>query len=428
VLHCGDLFHHFKPSPGALRLAIQVLQKYKDANIPFYVIRGNHDASKAQAQRYGGTVLKLLADLGYIIYVEDETVIITKDINFTGIGEYGKTTGNKVEEVLRNNPLDKEKYNILALHGYVQGQVSDAIYDVSGYQLAEMGFDYIALGHYHKKWVDKESNLYCPGSTEQTSINDWGEPGKDGYFDKSGYFSVKVSKTTDEDWQTTAKYQKINIRPKGRFKLTFTETSSVKEIMAKAEQFIEEHDRKGAIIRYDFTGTLPPGKQSVININNLPIIEKAEALHMIINQDFSKKELRSARLGITYQEALSEILKESYNYNKKSMKHWLDLCNETIKLLGQKTISSEKAEEIQLIYELLSDFSKTVKKTQPKQQTQKKSNSKSKAKSNRKLSVASRSKTTTKTKSKESEKTPKIRKSTNVSKQSDLEQFLGDKK
>ena len=80
VIHCGDLFHNFKPTPGALRFAIKILEKFKEVNIPFYVIRGNHDASKAQAQRFGGTILKFLDDLGFLIYVQDEQIKINDDI------------------------------------------------------------------------------------------------------------------------------------------------------------------------------------------------------------------------------------------------------------------------------------------------------------------------------------------------------------
>jgi len=203
VIHCGDLFHQFKPLPGAIRQTLAILEKLKEAEIPFYVIRGNHDASKAQAQRYGGTILKLLDDFGYMNYVQDERVAINEHISFFGLGEYGKATGTILEEVLRNYPIEEKKYNILALHGYIQGQVSDNLYDLTGYELASRGFNYIALGHYHKKWEEPANNLYCPGSTEQTSLNDWGKPDEDGYFRKSSYLSSKITYNEEtEEWNT----------------------------------------------------------------------------------------------------------------------------------------------------------------------------------------------------------------------------------
>lgn len=358
VIHCGDLFHQYRPSPGALRIAIQILDKFKQANIPFYVIRGNHDASKAQAQRFGGTVLKFLEDLGYLKYVQDETVEINEHIHFTGIGEYGKTTGNVVENVLRNNPLDKSKFNILALHGYLQGQVSDSIFDVSGYQLASIGFNYIALGHYHKVWLEAENNIYCPGSTEQTSINDWGKPEKDGFIRKSGYFSIKATLDFERDsWELKVERKEFDIRPKGRFIFNFSDDLSIDELMDKVNSFVKKHDLDGAIIRYDFIGELPLGKQNLINFTKLSALKESKALHIITNQQISNIVLRKAKVGLTSEEALIELLEKSYNVKKSSLNNWLDITNETIKALGQKNISSDEADEVKLIYSLISEIS-----------------------------------------------------------------------
>ncbi len=358
VIHCGDMFHQFRPSPGALRFAIQILDKFRQANIPFYVIRGNHDASKAQAQRFGGTVLKFLDDLGYLQYVQDETIDINEHIRFTGIGEYGKTTGDVIENVLRNNPLDESKFNILALHGYLQGQVSDSIFDISGYQLASIGFDYIALGHYHKVWEEAENSIYCPGSTEQTSLNDWGKPDKDDFFRKSGYYSIKTTLNPEENsWDLKVERKEFDIRPKGRFTYNFTDDSTIDEIMEKANAFVKKHDLEGAIIRYDFVGELPLGKQNLVNFTKLPAIKESKALHIIPNQQVSNIILSKAKAGLTSEEALKELLEKSYNVKKSSVNKWLDITNETIKVLGQKIISSDLADEVKAIYNLVSEIS-----------------------------------------------------------------------
>ncbi len=361
VIHCGDLFHQFKPSPGALRLAIQILDKFKQAKIPFYVIRGNHDASKAQAQRFGGTILKFLEDLGYLYYIQDESVQINNQVTFTGVGEYGKTTGTVIEEVIRNNPLKKEKYNILALHGYVQGQVSDSIFDVSGYQLASMGFHYIALGHYHKHWEERGNNIYCPGSTEHTSINDWDKPDKDGYIRKNGYFSVKINFNSDsKKWVSKIERKLFDIRPKGRFIFNFSEDDSLDEIISKANDFVKKNDLEGAIIRYDFVGRLPLGKQSLVNFSNLTALKESKALHVIANPQITNIEIKQAKPGISIDEALIELLKDSYKTKKDHLNNWLDITNETIRVLGLKSISSEESEEINLIYDTISEFSKKI--------------------------------------------------------------------
>lgn len=359
MIHCGDLFHNFKPTPGALRQTVKILTKLKKEKIPFYVIRGNHDASKAQSQRLGGTILNLFEDLGYLIYIKDETIEVNENITITGIGEYGKSTGLVIEEVLRNNPLNKNKFNLLALHGYVQGQVSDNVYDLTGYELASIGFNYIALGHYHKPWSDKENNLYCPGSTEQTSLNDWGKPEQDGYFQKSGYYSINIDFENDE-WISKVERKEFTVRPKGRFKLEFYDNTPIEEIHSKANAFMKKHDKKGAVIRYDFFGRVPLGKKNLINLTDLPANRDSEALYTIITQNFTHKELPSAEHGLTSDGALTEILETSYNLKKKSVNSWVELANETVRILGQKSISSEKAEEIQVIYDLIGEVSPKI--------------------------------------------------------------------
>lgn len=372
MLHCGDLFHNFKPNPGALVQTVKILTKLKKEKIPFYVIRGNHDASKAQSQRLGGTILNLLEDLGYLIYIKDGTVVVNEDVTITGIGEYGKSTGLIIEEVLRNNPLDKKKFNILALHGYVQGQVSDTVYDLTGYELASIGFNYIALGHYHKPWSDKENNLYCPGSTEQTSLNDWGKPEQDGYFQKSSYYSINIYFENNE-WLSKVERKEFAVRPKGRFKLKFQDNTPIEEIRSKANAFMKKHDKKGAIIRYDFSGRIALGKKNLINLTDLPSNKNSEALYTIITQNFTHKELPSAEHGLTSDGALTEILETSYRFKKKSANSWIELANETVKILGQKSISSEKADEIQAIYDLIGDVSSKITVNEIKQEESSKS-------------------------------------------------------
>lgn len=417
IIHCGDLFHQFKPTPGALRFAIRILEKFKEENIPFYVIRGNHDASKAQAQRIGGTILKFLEEFGYLTYIQDEQISINEDITFTGIGEYGQTIASKIEESLRNNPLDKSKFNILALHGYLQGQISDTIYDITGYQLASMGFNYIALGHYHKKWEEAENNIYCPGSTEQTSINDWGKPEKDGFFKKSGYFSVKITYSDENStWNLNVKRKEYEVRPKGRFIFAFDDTISIEDTLNKANEFVEKNDFKDAIIRYDFIGEIPVGKQPLLNFNNLPAIRNSKAMHIIVNQQVSSIALNKMKSGITSHEALKDLLEKTYGFKKSATPKWSDLVFETVKIMGQKAISSEESDEVQSIYNLISEVSTKIIESEMTRVSKKTINAKSNANSKT-------SKKTNKSTSKKNDSEKTINNSNKI-KQTALSEFI----
>ncbi len=77
-------------------------------------------------------------------------------------------------------PDPSAKYNVLLLHGEVQGALPNAdgadraAMQIPLDEVARPGWDYVALGHYHvyKRIAD---HVYYSGSLEYTSSNPWGE-------------------------------------------------------------------------------------------------------------------------------------------------------------------------------------------------------------------------------------------------------------
>ena len=47
VVHAGDIFHRSSPTNKALIVAAQQLSRLSQANIPFYMVAGNHDYPKS---------------------------------------------------------------------------------------------------------------------------------------------------------------------------------------------------------------------------------------------------------------------------------------------------------------------------------------------------------------------------------------------
>lgn len=72
-------------------------------------------------------------------------------------------SNSKVEEIEIKN---KEKINILLVHGALDSSKNiDIKYNpISSNKLKQIGFDYIALGHIHKREIEDENNFIYPGS------------------------------------------------------------------------------------------------------------------------------------------------------------------------------------------------------------------------------------------------------------------------
>ena len=85
------------------------------------------------------------------------------DIYGYGFSDFYCTNSN-IEEIKIKN---KNKINILITHGSLDSSKTlDMQYNpITSTKLKEIGFDYVALGHIHKKIIDDKFNFIYPGST-----------------------------------------------------------------------------------------------------------------------------------------------------------------------------------------------------------------------------------------------------------------------
>ena len=74
---------------------------------------------------------------------------------------------------------NKEKINILIVHGALDSskRIDDNYNPISTSKLKEIGFDYIALGHVHKRIDDNKYNFIYPGSMISFGFDELGEHG-----------------------------------------------------------------------------------------------------------------------------------------------------------------------------------------------------------------------------------------------------------
>ncbi len=182
ILISGDLFETYRPPPDAIRQAIEVLELARKARVKVYCIPGNHDLSYAKEHRRQGGILGLLDRLGYIVLVKEGTPYYHQRdgkaiAQITGLWYQGSNTIPRLKEVLARH---REHYQntipiprILMLHAFLQ-EMFPSSPDVRLGDLRALPFDYVAMGHHHGYFFDKEGlQVFNPGSTEHRSSNEW---------------------------------------------------------------------------------------------------------------------------------------------------------------------------------------------------------------------------------------------------------------
>ena len=126
-------------------------------NTKIYITSGNHDPyiknSYYETFPWNENV-KIFT--GKIEKVENE------EFNLYGYGfEDFYCSNSKIEDIKLEN---KEKLNILLTHSNLDGRDKTGrdYNNLSSKELKEIGFDYIALGHIHKKNIEENNNIVYP--------------------------------------------------------------------------------------------------------------------------------------------------------------------------------------------------------------------------------------------------------------------------
>lgn len=178
VLIGGDVFHTVRPTNTAILHAFnqfaRLVQALPDAKI--VIAAGNHDMPRSTETI---CILRLFAaPLG--IYVADREA---KRFTFESLDLAVLAVPDLPPGSVELAPDPAFKYNVLVMHGEVQGVLPQAersehpdraamripVADVS-----QPGWDYVALGHYHV-YSRVAEHAYYSGALDYTSTNPWGE-------------------------------------------------------------------------------------------------------------------------------------------------------------------------------------------------------------------------------------------------------------
>ncbi|WCM37176.1 exonuclease SbcCD subunit D [Sulfolobus islandicus] len=184
VIHSGDLFDVSNPTTNALVIAVKILKKLKDANIPFLSIPGDHDTPKRK-----GYIIphNILTELDLIKILNYDKPYIIKEIEIYGIPHIPTVSKNVLVSTL-SSLKPKSSRSILLLH---QGVKQILPYDGSWQmELGSLpkGFGYYALGHLHTRWrliQDDGSIIAIAGSPDimrEEEIEGYEKFGKGAYL------------------------------------------------------------------------------------------------------------------------------------------------------------------------------------------------------------------------------------------------------
>jgi exonuclease SbcD len=218
VVIAGDIFKNRDPTPTVQREFAKCIRKLSEANMPTFIVVGNHDVPNAMqrantveiystlaipqvtiAQKPGVHVIDTRAGRVQVValpWLSRAYLLGNKDLRNLDPDSLNKELLTLVESFIDTSAekLDPALPALLVAHASVQGAVFSSERDIMLGQdivlprtvVANPAFDYVAMGHIHKHQVLSQTRppIVYPGSLERI---DFGEQN-----DKKGFVSVEI--------------------------------------------------------------------------------------------------------------------------------------------------------------------------------------------------------------------------------------------
>lgn len=173
VLICGDLYDGDWRDYSTGLYFINQMNRLKEAGIPVFLIRGNHDAASQITLR-----LTLPEHVREFQWGEPETIILEE----LGVALHGQSYAQRAvtENLARSYPPPVSGlFNIGLLHTALEGREGHEPYaPCSVDELVNKGYDYWALGHVHgREAVHEEPWIVYPGILQGRHVREAGPKG-----------------------------------------------------------------------------------------------------------------------------------------------------------------------------------------------------------------------------------------------------------
>jgi len=283
ILIVGDFFHQKNLNAKTLEQAVNLLEPLKNAGIPVYMTEGNHDMA-TYTNIYSW--LDFLCQKEYIYLLKPDTdddgspilrkrsgvnkiggILEREDSYIVGLGYPGATAGVMINKLSAFIPDNEVKPVIIMLHTGIDKFLTEGMGGLREDELTLVieKSDYIALGHIHTRYDNKDMKYYNPGAIENVKIESLTK-NKDNR-DK-GFYLVNLAHDTRK---VDTEFKKVDIRNSINIEVDITGLSSnveciVSKIKAEVDKVHTNND--DIILNIKLIGTLIDGV-TVLDINAL---------------------------------------------------------------------------------------------------------------------------------------------------------------
>lgn len=290
----GDLYDHAYIRESTIKYINELFEQIPNTKI--YISPGNHDPYLKNSYYATYSWSKNVK-----IFTEKIEKVENEDCTLYGFGfENFYLENANIEEIQLQN---KEKINILITHCNLDGsdKAEREYNNLSSKKLKEIGFDYIALGHIHKRNIEEKTNIVYPGSTISLG------------FDELGTHGMVVG--TIEKGKLELEFVPLDEKELKEVELNISEIETIEELLETINQLPIEENKLYKI-------TLIGKRNMEINLYKLiKMLEKKEIIKIKnktkLGYDVEKiaKEQTTLR-GIYVKEMLERIKQEP---DKKEM-------------------------------------------------------------------------------------------------------------
>jgi len=276
----GDVFDRISPTNASRVFVTQKIKQLKDANIPVFIIGGNHDVPKFGVS--SSLAIDVLSSAGLATVFSHSDHIEKQLLRIDGrtVCISGKSYNAQFEGAnpLRGAdiPLDGE-YNILMVHGSLQGlniiPSSPEMANQNPFLADDVkkGLDYLALGHFHN-YFDREymeCTIVNPGSLEKLS---WTE-----INDEKGFVWTELNGS-----ETSVEFLKIDTRPMEIQEMNLSKDSpSIKDAVI---EFLSELGEKEKILKLNLQGLISREQYAQLRINEILSACRDMFFHLILDR------------------------------------------------------------------------------------------------------------------------------------------------